>query len=216
MSLEALLLVLSIHAVALISPGPDFAVVTRLSIVSGRATGLWAAAGVAAAIGVYVLLCAFGLTLVLAALPGPTGVAVCGPVKHEADLRPLIADWIAAGDPGFMALLPVVVDAGRALAFRAWRPGEPLVADRYCIPTPTHGDFVAPQALLLPVNGFDSAGYRLGYGGGFFDRTLAALDPPPLAIGVGFELSRVDSIDPQPHDQRLDAMVTEAGVWRFG
>ena len=70
MSLEALLLVLSIHAVALISPGPDFAVVTRLSIVSGRATGLWAAAGVAAAIGVYVLVCAFGLSLVLAALPG--------------------------------------------------------------------------------------------------------------------------------------------------
>ena len=143
-------------------------------------------------------------------------VAFCWPVKNEADLLPLIADWIVAGDPGFMALLPVVVDAGRALAFRAWRPGDPLVADRYGIPTPTHGDFVAPQALLLPVNGFDSAGYRLGYGGGFFDRTLAALDPPPLAIGVGFELSRVDSIDPQPHDQRLDAMVTEAGVWRFG
>ena len=143
-------------------------------------------------------------------------VGFCWPVKNEADLLPLIADWIAAGDPGFMALLPVLVDAGRALAFRAWRPGEPLVADRYGIPTPTHGDFVAPQALLLPVNGFDSAGYRLGYGGGFFDRTLAALDPPPLAIGVGFELSRVDSIDPQPHDQRLDAMVTEAGVWRFG
>lgn len=70
MSPEALLLVLSIHALALISPGPDFAVVTRLSIVSGRANGLWAAAGVAAAIGVYVLVCAFGLTLVLAALPG--------------------------------------------------------------------------------------------------------------------------------------------------
>ena len=70
MPFDALLLVLSIHAVALISPGPDFAVVTRLSIVSGRATGVWAAAGVAAAIGVYVLVCAFGLSLVLAALPG--------------------------------------------------------------------------------------------------------------------------------------------------
>ncbi|MBS1209090.1 MAG: putative threonine efflux protein [Proteobacteria bacterium] len=70
MSLHALLFVLSIHALALISPGPDFAVVTRLSIVSGRRTGLWAAAGVAAAIGVYVLICALGLSLVLAALPG--------------------------------------------------------------------------------------------------------------------------------------------------
>ncbi len=70
MSWEALTLVLAIHAVALISPGPDFAIVTRLSIVSGRQTGLWAAAGVAAAIGVYILVCAFGLSLVLAALPG--------------------------------------------------------------------------------------------------------------------------------------------------
>lgn len=70
MSWEALALLLSIHAVALVSPGPDFAVVTRLSIVSGRGSGLWAAAGVAAAIGVYVLVCALGLSLVLAALPG--------------------------------------------------------------------------------------------------------------------------------------------------
>ena len=70
MSWEALGFVLAIHAVALISPGPDFAVVTRLSIISGRRTGLWAAAGVATAIGVYVLICAFGLSLVLAALPG--------------------------------------------------------------------------------------------------------------------------------------------------
>ena len=79
MSFEALLLVMSIHAVALISPGPDFAVVTRLSIVSGRRAGLWAAAGVAAAIGVYILVCALGLSLVLAALPGLSRVlAVVG------------------------------------------------------------------------------------------------------------------------------------------
>ena len=70
MSWNTLLLIISIHAVALVSPGPDFAVVTRLSIVSGRRTGLFAAAGVATAIGVYVLVCAFGLSLVLSALPG--------------------------------------------------------------------------------------------------------------------------------------------------
>ena len=70
MSLSTLLLILTIHAVALVSPGPDFAIVTRLAIVSGRRAGLWAAAGVASAIGVYVLLCVLGMSLVLAALPG--------------------------------------------------------------------------------------------------------------------------------------------------
>ena len=143
-------------------------------------------------------------------------VAFCWPVKNEPDLRPLIATWQAAGQPGFAALLPVVVEPGAPLAFRAWTPGSAMVNDRYGIPTPATGEFVVPQALLLPVNGFDANGYRIGYGGGFFDRTLATLSPAPLAIGVGFELSRVASIRPEPHDIRLDAMVSEAGVWRFG
>jgi 5,10-methenyltetrahydrofolate synthetase len=95
-----------------------------------------------------------------------------------------------------------------------------MLADRYGIPTPSSGNFVTPDALLLPVNAFDAAGYRLGYGGGYFDRTLAALNsaqqpvrPRPLAIGVGFELARVGSICPEPHDLPLDAMVTERGVF---
>jgi 5,10-methenyltetrahydrofolate synthetase len=88
--------------------------------------------------------------------------------------------------------------------------------DRYGIPTPIEGEFAVPEVLLIPVNAFDAQGYRLGYGGGFFDRTLAALNPAPLTIGVGFELSRVETIDPQAHDIRLDAIVTEAGVFRPG
>ncbi len=84
MSWEALTLVLAIHAVALISPGPDFAIVTRLSIVSGRRAGLWAAAGVAAAIGVYVLICAFGLSLIIAALPGLSTVLTVGGALYLA------------------------------------------------------------------------------------------------------------------------------------
>ena len=143
-------------------------------------------------------------------------VAFCWPVKNEPDLRPLMLAWLAAARPGFAALLPVVVAPGAPLAFRAWTPGSELALDRYGIPTPTAGEFVVPQALLLPVNGFDAAGFRIGYGGGFFDRTLAAQSPAPLAIGVGFELSRVASIRPEPHDIRLDAIVSEAGVWRFG
>ena len=143
-------------------------------------------------------------------------VGFCWPVKNEPDLRPLMRAWLAEAQSGFAALLPVVVEPGAPLAFRAWTPGSELIADRYGIPTPASGEFLVPQALLLPVNGFDHDGYRIGYGGGFFDRTLAALRPAPLAIGVGFELSRVASIRPEQHDIRLDAMVSEAGVWRFG
>ena len=143
-------------------------------------------------------------------------VGFCWPVRNEPDLRPLILSWLAMGQPGFAALLPVVVEPGAALAFRAWTPDSPLDTDRYGIPTPREGDFVVPQALLIPVNAFDAAGYRIGYGGGYFDRTLAALDPPPLAIGVGFELARVTSVRPEAHDVRLDAVVTEAGVFRTG
>ncbi len=143
-------------------------------------------------------------------------VAFCWPVRNEPDVKPLLEEWRAAGNAGFVALLPVVVAENAPLAFRAWLPETPLIADRYGIPTPSTGDFVTPEALLLPVNGFDAAGYRLGYGGGYFDRTLATLRLPgqrPLAIGVGFELARVDSIRPEAHDLPLDAIVTEQGVW---
>jgi 5-formyltetrahydrofolate cyclo-ligase len=141
-------------------------------------------------------------------------VGFCWPCNNEPDLRPLIASWASAGRPGFRALLPVVLGEKLGLAFRAWSPTVAMCLDRYGIPTPATGEFLIPEALLIPVNGFDAAGYRIGYGGGYFDRTLAALCPRPLAVGVGFELARLDSIDPEPHDQPLDVMVTEAGVFR--
>ena len=106
-----------------------------------------------------------------------------------------------------------MIDEGQTLTFRTWLPDTLLMPDRYGIPAPAAGDFLIPQVLLMPVNGFDAAGYRLGYGGGYFDRTLASLCPRPLAVGVGFELSRLESIGPEPHDQRLDAVVTEAGIF---
>lgn len=142
-------------------------------------------------------------------------VGFCWPMKNEPDLRPLLENWRAAGSGEFTALLPVVVETGAALAFRAWRPETLMTGDRFGIPTPASGDFIQPQALLIPLVAFDSAGYRIGYGGGFFDRTLSTLQPRPLCIGVGFELSRVDNIRPQAHDERLDAVVTEAGVFTF-
>jgi 5-formyltetrahydrofolate cyclo-ligase len=154
--------------------------------------------------------------LLQAAFPEFSGmrVAFCWPFKQEPDLRPLIQRWFRAGKKGFTALLPVVIEEHRALVFRAWSPGTVMVTDRYGIPAPAAGDCLIPEVALIPVNGFDAAGYRIGYGGGYFDRTLASLSPRPLAVGVGFELARLDSICPEPHDQRLDVMVTEAGVFR--
>ena len=153
-------------------------------------------------------------------------VAFCWPIRNEPDLRPLMVAWLAAGQAGFMALLPVAEGPARPLAFRAWTPNSVMGADRYGIPCPIDGRSATPEALLIPLNAFDPQCYRLGYGGGFFDRTLAALaesgvsgvsgssgpQSRPLAIGVGFELSRVDTVYPQTYDVRLDAVVTEAGV----
>ncbi len=147
----------------------------------------------------------------LATLALPGVAAFCWPIKHEPDVRALLASWAEAGT---RTALPVVVGEGQPLAFREWTPETPLAPDRYGIPTPTTGEWLTPDLILLPLNGFDAAGYRLGYGGGYFDRTLAALRPRPLAVGVGFEINRVDSIRPEAHDQRLDWIVTENGAFR--
>jgi 5,10-methenyltetrahydrofolate synthetase len=148
----------------------------------------------------------------LAVLPVPRVVAFCWPIKHEPDVRAIVPHWAAAGA---QAALPVVVAEDSPLAFRHWAPDTPLAPDRYGIPTPTAGEWMIPDLILLPLNGFDGDGYRLGYGGGYFDRTLAALFPRPLAVGVGFEVNRLDSIRPESHDQRLDWLVTEAGAFRL-
>ncbi|MFN4324413.1 MAG: 5-formyltetrahydrofolate cyclo-ligase [Azonexus sp.] len=148
-----------------------------------------------------------------AALPAPRVVAFCWPIKHEPDVRAIVAHWAGQGT---RAALPVVVQEGAPLAFRHWAPETPLEADRYGIPTPMAGEWLIPDLILLPLNGFDSAGYRLGYGGGYFDRTLAALCPRPLAVGVGFEINRLPTIRPESHDQRLDWLVTEAGAVSIG
>lgn len=149
----------------------------------------------------------------IAALPAPRVVAFCWPIKHEPDVRAIVPHWAGCGT---RAALPVVVQEGAPLAFRHWAPETPLELDRYGIPTPMAGEWLIPDLILLPLNGFDGEGYRLGYGGGYFDRTLAALTPRPLAVGVGFEINRLPSIRPESHDQRLDWLVTEAGAVRVG
>ena len=148
----------------------------------------------------------------LAQFPAPPGrtIAFCWPISNEPDLRPAMRAWRAAGAE---VCLPVVVRLRSPLIFRSWRPENEMVPDHHGIPAPAHGDAVWPDVLIIPVNAFDAAGYRLGYGGGYFDRTLARMPAPPLVIGVGFELARVDSIWPQAHDIPMDWMVTEAGAF---
>lgn len=140
----------------------------------------------------------------------PQICAFCWPIKNEPDVRAIIDHWVAHGA---RAALPVVVAEDAPLRFRAWTPQSPLQPDRYGIPTPVDGEWLHPDLILLPLNGFDAAGFRLGYGGGFFDRTLAALSPRPLAVGVGFEINRCPTIYPETHDQRLDWIVSEAGAF---
>lgn len=137
-------------------------------------------------------------------------IGFCWPVKNEPDLLAAIAAWRRAGAA---ACLPVVIATDAPLGFRSWTPESPMGTDRYGIPIPLGTEFVIPDTLLLPLNAFDAHGHRIGYGGGYFDRTLAAIVPRPLAIGVGYELARVECVGPQAHDQRLDWIVTEAGVF---
>lgn len=144
-----------------------------------------------------------------------TTLAFCWPFKNEYDARFLLQRLRARGAK---TALPVVVAPRQPLIFRVWAPGDTLAKGVYEIPYPAQGDPVFPQVALLPMNGFDPAGYRLGYGGGFFDRTLAHLrltDPMrPVAIGVAYESARIASIDPQAHDIPMDYVVTECGVYQ--
>jgi 5-formyltetrahydrofolate cyclo-ligase len=131
------------------------------------------------------------------------------PIRGEIGLHGLIRRLL---ERGAGAALPVVVEKGRPLEFRAWRPGAPLERGVWNIPIPATREVVHPSALLVPLVGFDEQCYRLGYGGGYYDRTLGAMSPKPLAIGIGYELGRLATIHPRRHDVPMDAIVTEAGV----
>ncbi len=133
------------------------------------------------------------------------------PHQREFDARPLIGDLLAKGAT---CALPVVAVPKCPLLFREWRTDTPIDTGLYGIPIPVGTREVIPDVVLAPLNGFDALGYRLGYGSGYFDRTLAALGNHPTSIGIGFELARLESIFPQAHDVPLDFIVTEAGICR--
>jgi 5,10-methenyltetrahydrofolate synthetase len=148
----------------------------------------------------------------LLATHAPQTLAFCAPIRNEFDARPLVAELIAHG---WQAAMPVIDAPATPMRFRRWHPDAAMIEGRYGILIPAEPDYVQPTLLLLPLVAFDACGYRLGYGGGYFDRTLATMVPRPLTVGIGFELGRTDSIHPQAHDIALDCVVTEAGVFCF-
>lgn len=132
------------------------------------------------------------------------------PIKGEPDLRALMAELHGAG---IIIALPVVEVRASPLVFRRWRPGLQMVRGDWNIPVPPpEAERLAPDVALAPVVGWDGAGFRLGYGGGYFDRTLASLTPRPFSIGIGLQAARIATIFPQAHDIPLDVILTEAGI----
>jgi 5-formyltetrahydrofolate cyclo-ligase len=128
------------------------------------------------------------------------------PFRGEPDLRKWGTQVVERG--GRIAL-PVIIQKGWPLEYRIWMPGDPLERGALNILVPAQGPCVQPDIVIAPVVGFDEARYRLGYGGGFFDRTLAIMKRKPLIIGVGYAQSRIPTIYPQPHDIPMDVIVTD-------
>ncbi|MCF3592696.1 5-formyltetrahydrofolate cyclo-ligase [Rhodobacteraceae bacterium LMO-12] len=132
------------------------------------------------------------------------------PIKGEPDLRPLMHELHAAG---VTIALPIVETKAAPLVFRRWTPDTKMVRGDWNIPVPPpEADALVPDITLAPLMGWDDLGYRLGYGGGYFDRTLAALSPRPATIGIGLQTAQLATIYPQPHDIALDIILTDAGV----
>lgn len=138
-------------------------------------------------------------------------VSAYWPFRGEPDLRPLLQQ---VAKQGGQTALPVMVEKRRPLEFRLWQVGEALARGVWNIPVPAERRPCTPDILLAPVVGFDAACYRLGYGGGYFDRTLAAKRDRPLVIGVGYSRAKLRTIYPQLHDIPMDFVVTETGTVR--
>jgi 5-formyltetrahydrofolate cyclo-ligase len=142
-----------------------------------------------------------------------SGTSVVGfywPMFGEVDLRPLIEHVL--GESVTSVALPVVVERRQPLEFWEWKPDSTMVRGVWNIPIPSPAKPVRPEVLFIPLVGFDHNKYRLGHGAGYYDRTLAALTPRPLSIGIGFEILHLPTIYPQPHDIPMDIIVTDAGV----
>lgn len=151
----------------------------------------------------------------LASVPLDPSETVAGywPIRDELDIRPILAQLMDVGQP---VCLPVVTGEATPLIFRRWIDGEALDASGFGTLAPAEGAPEAlPDTILLPLLGYDLAGTRLGYGGGYYDRTLAGLGRRPRLVGFAFSAQQFDHIPRAAHDIALDAIVTERGVRSF-
>jgi 5-formyltetrahydrofolate cyclo-ligase len=171
-------------------------------------------AAIAARQGLDPVACGRALTRhVMDECPPPPQAVVAGfwPMAQEIDVRGLLHALHERGNP---VVLPVTPRRGQGLTFRRWRPGDALVAERFGTMRPV-GEEMVPEMLLIPLVAFDLHGRRLGYGGGFYDRTLAGL-PGRFRLGCAFAAQQMDAVPVGPYDLTLDAVATEHGVIRFG
>lgn len=143
-------------------------------------------------------------------LAGHGGRPLAGymPMRTEIDPLPAMASY-----PGTVGV-PVILGPGQALRFRQWGPEAPMVAGEFGALIPAEGPWIEPEVLIVPLLAFDARGFRLGYGGGFYDRTLEGLRArrPTFAVGFAFAAQEVDEVPTEPTDQRLDAVLTERGL----
>ena len=145
-------------------------------------------------------------------LAGYRGVPVAGYMAMRTEIDPTAAMEEAAAH-GYVGV-PVIIGAGKALKFRAWSPGCAMTAGEFGAQIPEAGDWMTPEIVIVPLVAFDRQGGRLGYGGGFYDRTLEGLraQRPTLAVGFAFDAQEAEALPLEPTDQPLDLIVTETGV----
>lgn len=146
-----------------------------------------------------------------------TVIGAYWPIKGEFDPLPALHRWKEDGElldrpePRRIGL-PVVDKEHKTLKFHAWYPGCQMEEDAYGIPKPKDTEILVPTLLFVPCVGYTQTGYRLGYGGGFYDRTLATLEPKPFTVGLGFSNGLIDHFEPESFDMPLDAILNEQGL----
>lgn len=146
----------------------------------------------------------------------PKDTIVSGYMAIRTEINPLPALTRLSGT-GMQVCLPIIQGRGKPLLFRAWTPDSPMIEGDFGALIPRGGDYLTPDVLIVPLVAFDANGHRMGYGGGFYDRTLEDLRSrkPISAAGFAFEGQRADVLPCEPTDQPLDLVITENGVRHF-